>query len=187
MTTLSSIESVTWDNVREQTTSDPTMRLLHDTNLMGFPEDSRIMPELTRFYHQYKTDLSIVEAVILYQDRIVIPPSLRDQVMETLQAEVRQNNQYAIKVHGSGRVTLRNRQFLRLYVPHTEKPCPRRITDDIPNRPAVHWEVTLIHVPLGRTDTDNLHATRQRRSSPTTDPGNVANAAAHTNAPSRRT
>ena len=50
--------------------------------------------------------------------------------------EVRQNDQYAIKVHGSGRVTLRNRQFLRLYVPHTEKPCPRRITDDIPNRPA---------------------------------------------------
>ena len=40
--------------------------------------------------------------------------------------EVRQNDQYAIKVHGSGRVTLRNRQFLRLYVPHTEKPCPRR-------------------------------------------------------------
>ena len=36
MTTLSSIESVTWDNVREQTTSDPTMRHLHDTILTGF-------------------------------------------------------------------------------------------------------------------------------------------------------
>ena len=86
MTTLSSIESVTWDNVREQTTSDPTMRYLHDTILMGFPEDSRIMPELTRVYHQYRSDLSIVEGVILYQDRIVIPPSLRDQVLETLHA-----------------------------------------------------------------------------------------------------
>ena len=86
MTTLSSIESVTWDNVREQTTSDPTMRHLHDMILMGFPEDSRIMPELTRIYHQYRSDLSIVEGVILYQDRIVIPPSLRDQVLETLHA-----------------------------------------------------------------------------------------------------
>ena len=86
MTTLSSIESVTWDNVREQTTSDPTMRQLHDTILMGFPEDSRSMPELTRIYHQYRSDLSIVEGVILYQDRIVIPPSLRDQVLETLYA-----------------------------------------------------------------------------------------------------
>ena len=84
MTTLSSIESVTWDNVREQTTSDPIMRHLHDTILMGFPEDSRIMRELTRIYHQYRSDLSIVEGVMLYQDRIVIPPSLRDQVLETL-------------------------------------------------------------------------------------------------------
>ena len=86
MTTLSSIESVTWDSVREQTTSDPTMRQLHDTILMGFPEDSRSMPDLTRIYHQYRVDLSIVEGVILYQDRIVIPPSVRDQVLETLHA-----------------------------------------------------------------------------------------------------
>ena len=86
MTTLSSIESVILDNVREQTTSDPTMRHLHDTILMGFPEDSRIMPELTRIYHQYRSDLSIVKGVILYQERIVIPPSLRDQVLETLHA-----------------------------------------------------------------------------------------------------
>ena len=86
MTTLSSIESVTWDNIREQTTSDPTTRQLHDTILMGFPEDSRSMPKLTRIYHQYRSDLSIVEGVILYQDRIVIPPSLRDQVLETLHA-----------------------------------------------------------------------------------------------------
>ncbi|RDH89254.1 MAG: hypothetical protein DIZ77_16200 [endosymbiont of Seepiophila jonesi] len=86
MTTLSSIESVTWDSVREQTTSDPTMRQLHDTILVGFPEDSRHMPELTRIYHQYRADLSITAGVILYQDRIVIPPSLRDQVLETLHA-----------------------------------------------------------------------------------------------------
>ena len=73
ITTLSCIESVIWDNVREQTTSDPTMRHLHDTILMAFPEDSRIMPELTRIYHQYRSDLSIVEGVILYQERIVNP------------------------------------------------------------------------------------------------------------------
>ena len=86
ITTLSSIESVTWDNVREHTTSDPTMRQLHDTILVGSPEDSSSMPELTRIYHQYRSDLSIVEGVILYQDRIVIQPSLRDQVLETLHA-----------------------------------------------------------------------------------------------------
>ena len=65
--------------------------------------------------------------------------------------EVRQNDQYVIKVHGSGRVTLRNRQFLRLYVPHTEKPCPRRITDDIPNRPA-----DIGRLPLSLFSTEDL-------------------------------
>ena len=68
--------------------------------------------------------------------------------------EVRQNNQYAIKVHWSGRVTLRNRQFLRLYVPHTEKPCPRRITDDIPNRPA-----DIGRLPLSLFPTEDLTQT----------------------------
>ena len=68
--------------------------------------------------------------------------------------EVRQNDQYAIKVHGSGRVTLRNRQFLRLYVPHTEKPCPRRITDDIPNRPA-----DIGRLPLSLFPTEDLTQT----------------------------
>ena len=68
--------------------------------------------------------------------------------------EVRQNDQYAIKVHGSGRVTLRNRQFLRLYVPHIEKQCPRRITDDIPNRPA-----DIGRLPLSLFPTEDLTQT----------------------------
>jgi hypothetical protein len=33
--------------------------------------------------------------------------------------EVRQFDQYAIRIHGSGRVTLRNRKFLRKYVPYS--------------------------------------------------------------------
>ena len=33
--------------------------------------------------------------------------------------EVRQFDQYAVKIHGSGRVTLRNRKFLRKYTPPT--------------------------------------------------------------------
>ena len=65
--------------------------------------------------------------------------------------EVRQNDQYAIKVHGSGRVAPRSRQFLRLYISHTEKPCPRRITDDIPNRPA-----DIGRLPLSLFPTEDL-------------------------------
>jgi len=38
--------------------------------------------------------------------------------------EVRQFNQYVVKVDGSGRVTLRNRKFLRKYTPVYSKPNP---------------------------------------------------------------
>ena len=45
--------------------------------------------------------------------------------------EVRQFDQYAIKMHGSGRVTLRNRKFLRRYLPVITPAKPRSILDDL--------------------------------------------------------
>ena len=44
--------------------------------------------------------------------------------------EVRQFDQYVTRMDGSGRVTLRNRRFLRKYVPVQPQPARRTITDD---------------------------------------------------------
>ena len=45
--------------------------------------------------------------------------------------EVKQHNQYVVKVDGSGRATLRNRQFLRKYTPVMRKSCaPRSLSHD---------------------------------------------------------
>ena len=44
--------------------------------------------------------------------------------------EVRQHDQYVVRVNGSGRVTLRNRKFLRRYIP-ARQPPPHNITLDI--------------------------------------------------------
>ena len=45
--------------------------------------------------------------------------------------EVRQHDQYAIKIDGSGRITLRNRKFLRMFSPvHHDRPI-RSIYDDL--------------------------------------------------------
>ena len=46
--------------------------------------------------------------------------------------EVHQFDQYIVKVDGSGRVTLRNRKFLRQYLPARERRQPRSITEDMP-------------------------------------------------------
>ena len=46
--------------------------------------------------------------------------------------EVKQHSQYVVKVDGSGRATLRNRRFLRLYTPVMKKKnMPRSLSNDI--------------------------------------------------------
>ena len=47
--------------------------------------------------------------------------------------EVKQHNQYVVKVDGSGRATLRNRQFLRQYTPvKTRRSVTKCLIDDVP-------------------------------------------------------
>ncbi|XP_046558352.1 uncharacterized protein LOC124267481 [Haliotis rubra] len=46
--------------------------------------------------------------------------------------EVRQFDQYVVRVDGSGRVTLRNRKFLRKYIPAFQPLSRRSIADDLP-------------------------------------------------------
>ena len=45
--------------------------------------------------------------------------------------EVRQHDQYVARVDGSGRATLRNRKFLRKYIPVKTQPSRRSILDDL--------------------------------------------------------
>ena len=47
--------------------------------------------------------------------------------------EVRQFDQYAVRVDGSGRITIRNRKFLRQYTPVNIPPARYTINDDLPH------------------------------------------------------
>ena len=68
--------------------------------------------------------------------------------------EVRQFDQYAIKVNGSGRVTLQNRKFLRKYLPVITPAKPRSILDDLrPPIPLQIIENLPSQHPLSLTDT----------------------------------
>nr|KAG5706167.1 hypothetical protein BaRGS_025789 [Batillaria attramentaria] len=78
------VKSVTWDDVRHATSSDPTMTDLSTAIEDGFPEDrADLAPEL-RPYHQFRENLTTFDGVILYHDRVVIPPSLRGRVLQSL-------------------------------------------------------------------------------------------------------
>ena len=53
--------------------------------------------------------------------------------------EVRQHNQYVVKIDGSGRATLRNRRFLRKYEPMFPRKPRSTLSDRLQSRPALRF------------------------------------------------
>ena len=81
---IDNIRSVTWDRVREETSSDPKMVNLLDLISTGFRGKRRDLPNHLKLYYRFIKDLSSVDGVILYKRRVVIPPNLRQEVIENL-------------------------------------------------------------------------------------------------------
>ena len=83
---LQSLRSVTWDRVREATSSDVDMHTLEEMATDGIPDSKTEMPETIRHFHQYRENITSTDGVILYKDRVIVPPSLRGEVLSTLHA-----------------------------------------------------------------------------------------------------
>ena len=81
--TLSTM-AVTWDKVKLATTSDPELSTLTTIIESGFPEFRHELPQALQEYYQFREHLYTVDGVILYKDRIVIPPALRQQILAAL-------------------------------------------------------------------------------------------------------
>ena len=83
---LSNLKAVTWDRVRLATASDPDMHELLTIIESGFPDHRQDLSQPLQEYHQYRDDLYTSDGVILYKGRIIIPPSLRHEVLFALHA-----------------------------------------------------------------------------------------------------
>ena len=64
------------------TNSDEVMVKLIEIIESGMPEFRHLLPTELRPYHQYRDSLYTVDGVVMYNERIVIPPSLRSDVLE---------------------------------------------------------------------------------------------------------
>lgn len=78
------IEAVSWDALRQATSSDPQMCKLIEHIEYGFPITRENMHPELRPYYQFRDNLSTFDGVVLYRERVVIPPSLREKVLVSL-------------------------------------------------------------------------------------------------------
>ena len=83
LTCLNTVQSITWQKVQEATSSDPEMLELLNTVQAGFKYNAELAPHL-KPYTRFKQFLTTVDGVVLYKNRIVIPPTLRAQILENL-------------------------------------------------------------------------------------------------------
>ena len=81
---LKPLQSVTWDNVCITTTSDLDMRKLVKIIEPGMSDNRNDIPTPLLEYHQFRNYLSTIDGVAIYIDRIIIPPSLRSDVLKAL-------------------------------------------------------------------------------------------------------
>ena len=80
------MKSVTWDKVRIVTASDDNMNNLLHLIESGLPESRQEFPEQLCDYFQYREHLHTIDGVIIYKDRVVIPPSLHQDILSALHA-----------------------------------------------------------------------------------------------------
>ena len=81
---LVNLRSVTWDNVKEATASDVNMCALINLIEFGFPGSRHQMPDTLHDYFSLRDGLHSFDGVILYNSRVVIPLSLRSEIMKAL-------------------------------------------------------------------------------------------------------
>ena len=74
---LNSTQTFNWEDVQTATSSDKTMNLILSTIEEGQPDQKHLLPTPLREFHPFRKHLYSVDGVIIYKDRIVIPPSLR--------------------------------------------------------------------------------------------------------------
>ena len=70
--------------IRELTSHDPDLSLVKEYILNGWPRQNSQLPPSLKCFVDVKSLLSIAEGIITYGDRILIPPTLRKEMLERL-------------------------------------------------------------------------------------------------------
>ncbi len=74
------------DNIREATSQDAVLMAVMKQTLSGWPRYAKDVDIGIREYFSVNAHLSVMDGLLLYDDRIVIPPALRAEVLQKIHA-----------------------------------------------------------------------------------------------------
>ncbi|XP_053385871.1 uncharacterized protein LOC128550595 [Mercenaria mercenaria] len=81
---IENLECVTWDKVRTATSSDESVHQLVEIIETGVPATRTDFPSSLQDLFPFRDHLSTVDGVAIYKDRLVIPASLRQDILTSL-------------------------------------------------------------------------------------------------------
>ena len=75
---------ITWEIIKDNKSEDDVLAKVMEQLEKGFPDSSHQVHQDVQPYHRYHDQLSIMDGVLCYKNRVVIPTELRQQVLQTL-------------------------------------------------------------------------------------------------------
>ena len=81
---LETIQVITWSKIKLAMSSNTDMQLLLEFVDREFPQCKGELPVSLQDFYRFKDHLTCIDGVVLYKDRIVVPPSLRADVLTLL-------------------------------------------------------------------------------------------------------
>ena len=84
MNAITNLQCVTWDKVRTATSGDVEMHRLVETIESGMPDKRTSLTPSIRDYFPLPDQLSTVDGVAIFKDRIIVPSSFRKDILTAL-------------------------------------------------------------------------------------------------------
>merc|ERR1719320_402506 len=79
-------QMVTWQELQEATNNDEVLVKLREEIQRGMADSSHDVPAELKEFHRYRHGLLVMDGVVTYKQRLVVPVSLQKRVLETLHA-----------------------------------------------------------------------------------------------------
>ena len=75
---------ITWEQWQQECRDDKAMVMLADQIRRGFPDSGYDVNPVIRDFHRYRHGLCVVDGVLCYKTRIVVPNKMRGQILSVL-------------------------------------------------------------------------------------------------------